>query len=123
MNDFNRASGLQINSNDVNIREQEAWHRQALEDRVDQMRRDDPSFARGAGGGFTFEAPDSMTLSAPGTEAFKQDFAKWEEMRRQATQALETAESTLSRKLQARMWPSLRLCRAMSSSAAPASLA
>ncbi|WP_027163660.1 hypothetical protein [Mesorhizobium sp. WSM1293] len=40
MNDFNRASGLQINSNYVNIREQEARDRQALGDRVDQMRRD-----------------------------------------------------------------------------------
>jgi len=58
--------------------------------------------ARGAGGGFTFEAPDSMTLSAPGTEAFKQDFARWDEMRRQATQALENVESTLSKKLQAK---------------------
>jgi hypothetical protein len=42
-----------------------------------------------------------MTLSAPGTEAFKQDFAKWEELRKQATQALERAESSISRKLQA----------------------
>lgn len=40
MNDFNRASGLQINSNHVDIREQEARERQALEDRVAQMRRD-----------------------------------------------------------------------------------
>ena len=42
-----------------------------------------------------------MTLSAPGTEAFKQDFAKWEELRKQATQALERAESSLSKRLQA----------------------
>ena len=41
-----------------------------------------------------------MILSAPGTEAFKQDFAKWEELRKQATQALERAESSLSEKLQ-----------------------
>ncbi|RUV32646.1 hypothetical protein [Mesorhizobium sp. M7A.F.Ca.MR.148.00.0.0] len=40
MNDFNRASGLQINSNHVNMREQEARDRQAVEDRVDQMQRD-----------------------------------------------------------------------------------
>jgi hypothetical protein len=43
-----------------------------------------------------------MVLSAPGTEAFKQDFAKWEELRRQATQALERAETNLSQKLQAK---------------------
>jgi len=42
-----------------------------------------------------------MVLSAPGTEAFKQDFARWEDLRRQATQALENAEKTLSKKLQA----------------------
>ena len=42
-----------------------------------------------------------MTLSAPGTEAFKQDFAKWDDLRRQATRALDEAESSLSKKLQA----------------------
>ena len=42
-----------------------------------------------------------MTTSAPGTEAFKQDFARWEEMRKQATIALDHAEATLSKKLQA----------------------
>jgi hypothetical protein len=41
-----------------------------------------------------------MTLSAPGTEAFKQDFARWDELRRQATTALDRAESSLSSKLQ-----------------------
>ena len=41
-----------------------------------------------------------MTLSAPGTEAFKQDFARWESLRRQATQALENVESALAKKLQ-----------------------
>ena len=64
------------------------------------MRRDDPGFARGGGGGFSFDAPTSVGLSAPGTEAFKQDFAKWEEMRRQATQLLDNVETALSRKLQ-----------------------
>ena len=43
-----------------------------------------------------------MTLSAPGTEAFKQDFAKWEDLRGQATQVLDRAESSLSKKLQAK---------------------
>jgi hypothetical protein len=41
-----------------------------------------------------------MVLSAPGTEAFKQDFSRWEQLRQQATQALETAETSLSKKLQ-----------------------
>ncbi len=69
-------------------------------DLMDQLRRDDPNSMRG-GPGFTFEGQGSV-FAAPGTEAFKQDFAKWEEMRRQATQALENAESTLSKKLLAK---------------------
>ena len=42
-----------------------------------------------------------MTTSAPGTEAFKQDFARWEEMRKQATTALDHAEAALSKKVAA----------------------
>jgi hypothetical protein len=68
---------------------------------LDELKRDDPnSFSRG-GAGFTYEG-QGMTLSAPGTEAFKQDFSRWEELRRQATQALDAAETSLSKKLQAR---------------------
>ena len=59
-----------------------------------------PSFARG-GGGSTPEGAGGV-FAAPGTEAFKQDFAKWEDLRRQATQALEQAEASLSKKLQAK---------------------
>ena len=84
------------------LRDQYQRQLQDAKDFMEQMRRDDPSFARGGGGGFTFEAADRMTLSAPGTEAFKQDFAKWEDMRRQATQALENAEASISKKLQAK---------------------
>ncbi len=69
-------------------------------DLVDQLKRDDPNFAKG-GTGFTFEG-QGMVLSAPGTEAFKQDFAAWEMLRQQATQALDKAESTLSQKLQSK---------------------
>lgn len=80
------------------------YQRQLQETRqlADQMRREDPAFARGGGGGFTFEAPNSVGIMAPGTEAFKQDFAKWEEMRRQATQVLENVEASLSKRLQAK---------------------
>jgi hypothetical protein len=69
-------------------------------DLVDQLKRDDPSFAK-SGAGFTFEG-QGMVLSAPGTEAFKQDFAAWEVLRQQATQALDKAESTLSQRLQSK---------------------
>jgi hypothetical protein len=84
------------------LREEYARQLQQTRDLVDQMRREDPSFARGPGGGFTFEEMPNMGVTAPGTEAFKQDFAKWEELRRQATQALETIESSLAKKLAAK---------------------
>ena len=48
--------------------------------------------------GFTFEG-QGMTLSAPGTQSWKQDFAKWQELKRQATTALDAAETTLAKKL------------------------
>ena len=41
-----------------------------------------------------------MVMSAPGTEAFKQDFEKWDLLKRQAMVALEQAGSTLAKKVQ-----------------------
>lgn len=38
-------------------------------------------------------------LSAPGTEGWKQDFAKWEELKKQVTAALERAETTTAARL------------------------
>jgi hypothetical protein len=64
---------------------------------LDDLRRHDPGFSQ-SGAGFTFEG-QGMILSAPGTEGFKQDFARWETLKRQATLALEQAESGLSKKL------------------------
>jgi hypothetical protein len=61
---------------------------------------DEGTRARG-GYGFTFEG-QGMVLSAPGTEAWKQDFARWQELKRQATLALEGVESTIARKLRER---------------------
>jgi hypothetical protein len=67
---------------------------------LDQLQREDKERTLGGGRGFTFEAPGNMVLSAPGTEAFKQDFAKWQELKKQATGALELAETALAKKLQ-----------------------
>jgi len=67
---------------------------------MEQLRREDPTLARG-GAGFTFEG-QGMSTTAPGTEAFKQDFAKWDDLRRQATEALEIAQSAIAKKLQAK---------------------
>jgi hypothetical protein len=64
---------------------------------MDQLSRDEGRQERG-GMGITFEG-QGMTLSAPGTESWKQDFAKWQELKRQATTALDAAETTLAKKL------------------------
>jgi hypothetical protein len=64
---------------------------------MDQLSRDEGRQERG-GMGFTFEG-QGMTLSAPGTQSWKQDFAKWQELKRQATTALDAAETTLAKKL------------------------
>jgi hypothetical protein len=80
------------------LRERAARELQQTRDLIDQLRRQDPSFASG-GTGFTFEGL-GMTFSSPGTEAFKQDFAKWQTLRDQATRGLERAESSLSNRLQ-----------------------
>lgn len=66
---------------------------------LEELSRLDPSGPSGSG-----PTPEGggMVLSAPGTEGFKQDFAQWEQLRIQATQALDKAESSISRKLQAK---------------------
>jgi hypothetical protein len=80
---------------------QRAFEAQSREARrlLDEMRREDPDASRG-GAGFTFEGPGMIT-SAPGTEAFKQDFARWEQLRRQATLALAQAEASAGKRLAA----------------------
>jgi hypothetical protein len=65
-----------------------------------ELKQEDPTVAHG-GMGFTFEG-QGMTLSAPGTEAFKQDLSKWEQLRLQATDALARAESSIDGALNAR---------------------
>lgn len=55
--------------------------------------------ARSEGIGATFEG-QGMVLSAPGTQGFKQDFAKWQELTRQVTLALDNVESSVAKKLQ-----------------------
>ena len=42
------------------------------------------------------------SVSAPGTEGFKQDFAKWESLRKNLLLSLEQTESKLSDQLRAR---------------------
>jgi hypothetical protein len=94
-----RQSGAGGESDLQQLREEYSRRLQQTRELLDELRRDEPTVARG-GSGFTFEG-QGMTLSAPGTEAFKQDFARWEDLRRQATQALDQVESSLSKRLQA----------------------
>lgn len=88
--------------NEELARLQEDYARQLKEakDLLDERRRDERATGRSTGG-VTLEG-QGMVTSAPGTEAFKQDFAKWEELRRQATQALAQVESDISKRLQSK---------------------
>jgi hypothetical protein len=88
------------NGDATHLREEIAREIQQVRELIDQVRREGATQSRG-GSGLTFEG-QGMTLSAPGTEAFKQDFAKWQELKRQATAVLEQIESTVSKKLQDR---------------------
>jgi hypothetical protein len=90
--------GNGVGSEAARLRDEAQRAMQETRELMEQLRRQDPSLSRG-GAGFTFEG-QGLTTSAPGTEAFKQDFAKWEDLRRQATQALEAAQTSLSKKLQ-----------------------
>jgi hypothetical protein len=60
---------------------------------IDELRRED-------GTGSTPEMTRfNPGISAPGTEAWKQDFTKWEELKKQMEVALEKAETTLASQL------------------------
>ncbi len=80
------------------LRDEYAQQLQRAQDLLADLRRGDPSMDTMVG--FTFEG-QGMVLSAPGTEAFKQDFGRWEALRRQADTALQQAESAVASRLQA----------------------
>ncbi|MCA1561070.1 MAG: hypothetical protein LC804_12655 [Acidobacteria bacterium] len=84
-----RGGGLQ--------RLQQEYSRQLREaqELLDQLRRDNPTLGRN----LTTPERHEFSLSAPGTEAFKQDFAKWEALRKNIGLALEQYESSILRKL------------------------
>lgn len=80
------------------LREEMAQQVEALQALLGEARRDGQ---QPGGLGKTFEG-QGMVLSAPGTEGFKQDFARWQELKRQATVALESIEASASQRLQAK---------------------
>lgn len=61
------------------------------------VQRENPGMPRG-----TTPEQWSRSVSAPGTEAFKQDFANWESLKKNLLVALEHIESQLSEQLRAR---------------------
>jgi hypothetical protein len=72
---------------------------EAVRKLVEEVQRQDPGASRN-GAGFSPEG-QGIVLSAPGTESFKQDFEKWELLRRQALAALDQTKSTLEKRTQA----------------------
>jgi hypothetical protein len=53
----------------------------------------------GTGGAGSTPVGQTMVTSAPGTEAFKQDFARWESLHREVTLGLERLEASLSQRV------------------------
>jgi hypothetical protein len=80
------------------LREESLRQLQDAQRLLEELRRQDPGASRN-GAGFTFEG-QGMVMSAPGTEAFKQDFEKWDLLKRQAMVALEEAGSAVAKKVQ-----------------------
>ncbi len=64
---------------------------------TEEVQRENPQMPRG-----TTPEQWSRSVSAPGTEAFKQDFANWESLKKNLLVALEKTESQLSDQLRAR---------------------
>ena len=64
---------------------------------AEEVQRENPRMPRG-----TTPEQWSRSVSAPGTEGFKQDFANWESLKKNLVVALERTESRLSDQLRAR---------------------
>jgi hypothetical protein len=65
---------------------------------AEDLRRENPGMEKGG----TTPEQWQRSVSAPGTEAFKQDFAKWESLKKNLLVALEQTESKLAEQLRAR---------------------
>jgi hypothetical protein len=65
---------------------------------AEQLRKENPGMEKGG----TTPEQWQRSVSAPGTEAFKQDFAKWESLKKNLLVALEQTESQLADRLRAR---------------------
>jgi hypothetical protein len=65
---------------------------------AEELRKQNPGMEKGG----TTPEQWQRSVSAPGTEAFKQDFAKWESLKKNLLVALEQTESQLADRLRAR---------------------
>ncbi len=65
---------------------------------AEQLQRGNPEMQKGG----TTPEQWQRSVSAPGTEAFKQDFSKWEELKKNLLVALDQTETKLSDQLRAR---------------------
>lgn len=65
---------------------------------AEQMARENPGMQKGG----TTPEQWQRSVSAPGTEGFKQDFANWESLKKNLLVALDQTESQLSDQLRAR---------------------
>ncbi|MBI4477232.1 MAG: hypothetical protein HY654_08675 [Acidobacteria bacterium] len=78
------------------LREEHQRQLQHAEELMKELRQSMP------GGAGTTPEGQQMVTSAPGTEAFKQDFAKWDQLRKMIESTLDHAERTLSETLRER---------------------
>ena len=65
---------------------------------AEELRKENPGMEKGG----TTPEQWQRSVSAPGTEGFKQDFAKWESLKKNLLVALEQTESQLADRLRAR---------------------
>ena len=92
-----QAPGRGQNRDRERLQQEASRQLQQTRELIEELRREDPSLASG-GPGFTYEG-QGMTFSAPGTEAFKQDFSRWQSLRDQATHALDRVSSNVAERL------------------------
>jgi hypothetical protein len=95
-----RGTGDRADSAAERIAALEEAYRQQLDETLQLL---DELEGDGATPGSGRSTPEGQraSLSAPGTEAFKQDFAAWDELRREVAMSLERLEASVSGRLQA----------------------
>ena len=86
---------------DAGVASLQQAYRQQLRETLELMEALQEANPQMGGAGRTPEA-QQLGQSAPGTEAFKQDYAAWDVLRRDVTLALEELEASLSRRLNER---------------------